>query len=248
MLKHVTHRSTSNLGTGLQRGPSNRRASVPSRPFIRQPSEGPSSTASTPSSCRRSTVHSADTLSSSCVSSPITSHRRVSQSPDIRHPTSERNSPEIARRIESRLALQRRPVHDPPARLGRSMSTPAGCRYPPPGSSPVPGTPPDSPMYNSSKDINYLTNKGINQNHSFTIQEAQQFDSTSVPEAPRSSTLPRRPMSRSCAPTPPLQTALSYSSLPPGGRTSLSARSSSTSSLSDTIVGGPGSGGSKVRM
>lgn len=237
MLKHVAHRSTTNLGTGLQRGSSNRRASVPSRPFNHQPSDGTGSNESTPPTCRRSTVHSPNTSS---ASSPGSSRRMMSPSRNMsqKQLESNSNSPEVPRRAEPRPIPPRRVLNDPPPRLGRSMSTPAGCRYPPPGMSPVPSTPPDSPIY--------IANVHTTSRDPATIQEARQFDSKGVPEAPRSSTLPRRPMSRGYAPTPPLLTALSYSSLPPGGGSALSARSSSTSSLSDTIVCGAGSCGSKV--
>lgn len=232
MLKHVSHRSTTSLG-GVQS--SNRRASVPARPFCRQGSDGPASNSSTPLSGRRAT-HSPDTIASSCASTPGI-HRRVSQSPETFRQNIERNacSPDYIRRPEPRV-LHRRHPDEPPPKLGRSMSTPAGCRYPPPGTT-LPSTP-DSP--------NPCKRNGSDENVAPCFRNQSFDESKDLPDAPRSSTLPRRPLPLTCANSPPLSSAMSYSSLPPGGRTSLSGRSSSTSSLSDTIVGMPGCNGSKV--
>ena len=269
MLKHVTHRSsTTSLGVGLQPGSASRRASAPSRPFVRQTSD----TTSTPRD-RQTNTRSPEAGSRSCTSTPG-SHRRSSQSPEIRHyqklllkregSDGGRDSPE-ARLVSSpvlSLSSPRRLVdprlrripqnheevdgedgqHGHPHRLGRSMSTPAGCRYPPPGcvlsTSPIVLTPPESPH---SRQILLSSN-------AHSLQDQGNSQKSVIPENPRSSTLPRRPLPRPCVPTPPLATALSYSSLPPGGRSSLSARSSSTSSLSDTILGFSGPDIGKVSI
>ena len=270
MLKHVSHRSTASLGEGagsLQVGSVNRRASAPTRPFTRQTSEGGAYhlTASVPSAYRRAT-HTGESIAL-CIEAGI-SPRRCSNAPDVRLKRQESevatcaeapivtvNTPPPPKPATPKVIQHKLPPEEPPPRLGRSLSTPAGCRYVPQllGSSPptiLPAmpTPPDSPRYRgTSSALGMFSSTPAVPEIETPLNQAS-FNARDVPEAPRSSTLPRRPMTRVINPTQPLHPALSYSSLPPGGRTSLSARSSSTSSLSETIVGSchPGSGASKV--
>ncbi|KAF2362015.1 Ras-associating (RA) domain [Trinorchestia longiramus] len=235
MLKHVSHRSTTSIG-GVQN--SSRRASVPARPYSRQPSEGSASAASTPASGRRAT-HSPDMIAS-CASTPGV-HRRAKQSPEmLRHSNRNTGSPDFSRRPDLRAAY-RRYKDEPPPKLGRSMSTPAGCRYPP-AISPIPACVSDSSRGFNDKRI------ASDENVAPALKNYSFDEGEEIPNVPRSSTLPRRPMPLTCVSPPPLTSAMSYSALPPGGRTSLSGRSSSTSSLSDTIVGLPGCSGSKTAV